>query len=677
MPHRLDPLLRPLSVAVVGASETTDSMGEWSLKNLLRGGYKGEIYPVNPRYDEVQGIKCYPSISEIPAAPELFIFSVADHRLESALDEAIAAGAKAAVLMSTLFIDGDAAPLLKERVQQKIDESGLVVCGANGMGFYNVRDHVWACGFDSSMHEVPGNVALISHSGSGMSGLIDSEERLRINLAVSTGNELAVTMDEYLDFVLDLPETKAVGLFVETARNPQGFRAALAKAAEKNIPLVAIKVGRTEEAARLTVSHSGAMAGDDAAYAALFDKYGVQRVRDMDELATTLILFAELPRVGAGSLVSLHDSGGERQLMIDLADEAAVPLTLLSDETLVQLENVLDPELPAVNPLDAWSRGGPAASDQMAECLAAMMQDPGAAMGAVVHDRAPFGKVYASYLDYMRHAHAVSGKPVALVAARQGTGHDEAVVSSTAEGFPVLDNVPIFLRGVRALFDYRDFQNRNDEEPPRAEAVSISISPGEASALRLLAEYGLPVVPVTEIRDASDAVATDYPVVLKTAVPDILHKSDVGGVVLNIASREQLLAAYTDMAARLGPEAIVAPMVEDGVEMMLGVKVDPQFGPVVLIGFGGVYAETLQDVAYALPPFSVAHARRCVDRLKLRPMLDGLRGKPAADIDAFCETASKFSVMIDALRDTVAEVDVNPVIVHESGCTIVDALVVS
>ena len=652
-------------------------MGEWSLKNLLRGGYKGEIYPVNPRYDEVQGIKCYPSISEIPAAPELFIFSVADHRLESALDEAIAAGAKAAVLMSTLFIDGDAAPLLKERVQQKIDESGLVVCGANGMGFYNVRDHVWACGFDSSMHEAPGNVALISHSGSGMSGLIDSEERLRINLAVSTGNELAVTMDEYLDFVLDLPETKAVGLFVETARNPQGFRAALAKAAEKNIPLVAIKVGRTEEAARLTVSHSGAMAGDDAAYAALFDKYGVQRVRDMDELATTLILFAELPRVGAGSLVSLHDSGGERQLMIDLADEAAVPLTLLSDETLAQLENVLDPELPAVNPLDAWSRGGPAASDQMAECLAAMMQDPGAAMGAVVHDRAPFGKVYASYLDYMRHAHAVSGKPVALVAARQGTGHDEAVVSSTAEGFPVLDNVPIFLRGVRALFDYRDFQNRNDEEPPRAEAVSISISPGEASALRLLAEYGLPVVPVTEIRDASDAVATDYPVVLKTAVPDILHKSDVGGVVLNIASREQLLAAYTDMAARLGPEAIVAPMVADGVEMMLGVKVDPQFGPVVLIGFGGVYAETLQDVAYALPPFSVAHARRCVDRLKLRPMLDGLRGKPAADIDAFCETASKFSVMIDALRDTVAEVDVNPVIVHESGCTIVDALVVS
>jgi len=677
MTHRLDPLLRPVSVAVVGASETTDSMGEWSLKNLLRGGYKGEIYPVNPSHSEVQGIKCYPSIADIPASPELFIFSVGDHRLEVVLDEAIAVGAKAAVLMSTLFIDGDTAPVLKERVVKKIKDSGLIVCGANGMGFYNVRDHVWACGFDSSMHEAPGNVALISHSGSGMSGLIDSEERLRINLAVSTGNELDVTMDEYLDFVLDLPETSAVGLFVETARNPEGFQAALAKAARKDIPIVAIKVGRTEEAARLTVSHSGAMAGDDAAYEALFDKYGVQRVHDMDELANTLILFAELPRVGAGNLVSLHDSGGERQLMIDLADEAGVPLTVLSKETTKKIEDALDPELPAVNPLDAWSRGGPGAEDQMADCLAAMMQDPGAAMGAVVHDRAPFGKVYSSYLRYMRRARAESGKPVALVAARQGTGYDEAVVTSTAEGFPVLDNVPMFLRGVRALFAYRDFSNRNDEEPPTVGGASAAISAGEAGALRLLAEYGLPVVPVTVIEDESDAVAPSFPVVLKTAAPDILHKSDVGGVILGIESEAQLRDAYIDMAKRLGPEAIIAPLVDDGVEMMLGMRVDPQFGPIVLIGFGGIYAETLADVTFALPPFSAAHARRCVDRLQLRPMLDGQRGQPPADIDAFCDTAARFSAMIDALQHTLTEVDVNPVIVHESGCTIVDALIVT
>jgi acyl-CoA synthetase (NDP forming) len=200
------------------------------------------------------------------------------------------------------------------------------------------------------------------------------------------------------------------------------------------------------------------MAGDDAAYDALFDKYGVQRVRDMDELATTLILFAELDRVGEGGLVTLHDSGGERQLMVDLADEMGVPLADLGPDTIAELESILDPELPAVNPLDAWSRGGPDSANQMANSLAAMMKDPGTAIGAVVQDRAPYGAVYRSYLEYMRRGHEASEKPVALVAARQGTGHDDIVAESTAAGYPILDNVPLFLRGVRALFDYRDFQ---------------------------------------------------------------------------------------------------------------------------------------------------------------------------------------------------------------------------
>jgi acyl-CoA synthetase (NDP forming) len=320
--HPLDPLLRPRSVAVVGASERPDSMGEWCMKNLERGGYPGAVYPVNPRYGTIFSRRCHPSLSDLPEVPDLVMFAVADTRVEAVLDEAVAIGAPAVLLMSTLSLDDDREPLLKERVRAKIRRAGMLACGANGMGFYNVRDRVWACGFDSTRHEPPGNISLISHSGSGMSGLIDSDERLRINLAVSTGNELGVTMDQYLDFALDLPETRAVGLFVETARNPAGFAAALEKAGARGIPVVALKVGRTLRSARLTVSHSGAMAGDDATYEALFDRFGVTRVRDMDELATVLILMAELHPVGPGGLVSLHDSGGERQLMVDLAEEA-------------------------------------------------------------------------------------------------------------------------------------------------------------------------------------------------------------------------------------------------------------------------------------------------------------------------------------------------------------------
>jgi acetate---CoA ligase (ADP-forming) len=218
--HRLDPLLRPKSVAIVGASATAGTMGYWSLKNLVKGGYRGQIYPVNPRYDELHGVPCFASLAALPEVPDLLMFAVGDHRTESVLDEAIAAGSPAAVLMSTLVLDDDKAPILRERVRKKILDAGMLVCGANGMGFYNVRDHVWACGFDSRMHEAPGNVSLISHSGSGMCGIVDCEARIRFNFACSAGIELAVTMDQYLDFVLDLPETRVVGLFIETARNP-------------------------------------------------------------------------------------------------------------------------------------------------------------------------------------------------------------------------------------------------------------------------------------------------------------------------------------------------------------------------------------------------------------------------------------------------------------------------
>jgi len=687
--HRLDPLLRPKSVAVVGASKRPDSVGEWALRNLGKGAYTGRIYPVNPRYDEIQNHRCYASLSELPEVPDLVIFAVGDHRLEAALDDAIAAGVPAAVIQSTLVLDDDSDPPLKLRVQKKIKDAGMLACGANGMGYYNVRDHVWTCGFDSAMHAAPGNVTLISHSGAGMSGIIDCEERLRINLAVSAGNELSTTMDEYLDFALELPETRVVGLFLETARNPDGFRSALEKAARRRIPIVALKVGRTEKSAQLTVSHTGAMAGDDETYAALFDRYGVQRARDQDEFTAMLILFAELHPVGAGGLVSIHDSGGERQLLVDLADDADVPLTELCEDTVKKLTEVIDPELPAINPLDAWSRGGPDASQKMTRGLTLMLQDPGAALGVVIHDRGPFGKIYPNYLTYMQRARAESGKPVALVSATQGSGCDDAVVTSTHAGFPVLDGVSQFLKGVNALFAYRDFLLRGHSEfaEPDSKIVEYWQSRlrsgetlNELDSLTLLSEFGVATsssfAAVDEDSVFAAATRCAYPVVLKTAKKGLLHKSDQGGVIVGIADEEQLRQMYALMRGRLGDDVLVAPVVDPGVEMILGLKRDAQFGPVVLLGFGGVLAETISDVQFAIPPFDADHARRCLGRLKLKPLFAGVRGALAVNTDAFCALAAKFSVMAHALRDVLAEVDVNPVIVNEGEAIAVDALVV-
>ena len=691
-PHYLDPLLRPASIAVVGASEREGSVGRRTVENLLTGKYEGRLYTVNPGYSTVLGVPCFARLEDLPETVEHVVLTVGDARIEAALDETIEHGATAATMMSSLFLEDDEEPLLRDRIEQKIKASGLIVCGANGMGFYNLADGVWVCGFDTRDNHVRGgNVTLISHSGSGMSGILDCEERIDFNLAVSTGQELSVSMDQYLDFALEQPETRAVGLFMETARKPKGMIEAFIKAQHKGIPVVVLKVGRTDLAARLAVSHSGAIAGRDDAYQALFDRYGVQRVHDMDELATTLIMFAQPHPVGEGALVSIHDSGGERQLLIDLAEQTNTPLANVSQATSARLEALLDPGLPPVNPLDAWGAGGPDADTVMQECMAALMSDPAAALGAVIHDRAPNSRLYPEYFDYMRSGHRASGKPVFLVSNRQGSGSDPAAVEMMREGLPVLDGLRSFLTGVRCLLGWRDHRARPSEDikqadPDVAGKWRLRLAGGatldEHDSLQLLADFGLPVNPVRRISGRAElleaAAEFGYPLVLKTAQPGILHKTDCNGVILGIGDSDQLLAAYTDLAERLGAQALVSPMLRDpGVEMVLGLVHDDQFGPLVMMGFGGINVETLHDVAYALPPFGRATARRLLDSLQLRPLLDGQRDRPALDVDAFCEAAERFSVMAAGLAGSLDEVDINPVIVLPDGCTAVDALVVA
>jgi acyl-CoA synthetase (NDP forming) len=565
-----------------------------------------------------------------------------------------------------------------------------VLCGGNGMGFYNFHDGVWVCGFQTRQHVRGGNVALLSQSGSGMCGIIDIEERIDFNFAVSSGQELSVTLDQYLDYALEMTGTRAVGLFIETLRDPPAFIAALEKARAKRIPIVAIKVGRTVLAAKLALSHSGALTGSDSAFDALCERYGVQRVGDMDELATALIMFGQPHGVGEGGLVSIHDSGGERQLAIDVADEMGVPFTQLAPESVRALESTLDPGLPAVNPLDAWSAGGPDAHLKMQACMAALMSDPQAALGAVIHDRvAPAGGIYKGYVEYLRAGHEASGKPAFLVSNRQGTGADPAVVDVTRAGFPVIDGLRSFLRGARCMLDYRDHLRRPLMRPPQAPAGARErwlgrLADGrvldEVEASALLADFGLPMNACERVTSAAAACASarrfGLPVVLKSVAPGVHHRSDVGGVVLDLRDERAVSAAYEDLSRRLGPQALVAPMLVDGgVEMLLGVVHDEQLGPLVVIGFGGIHAELLRDVRCALPPFDAPAARRIVDGLRLRPLLEGQRGGAPVDIDAYCTAAARLSALAVAIGDGIEEIDVNPIIVHPQGCTGVDALV--
>ena len=689
MAHHLDPLLRPSSIAVIGAS-TSEGVGRRILETLLHGQYPGSLYAINPKYDDVLGIPCFPDFASLPEPVEHVVFAVSDHRLEAIFEEAVKTGVKAMTIMSMLYIDNDMQPPLKERIQHRVQETGVLVCGANGMGFYNFADRVTVGGFATRPNHIAGNVALISHSGSGMAGIMDSDERINFNLTVSAGQELSVGMHDYLDFALEMPTTEVVGLFMETVREPDLMIQAFKKATRKQIPIVVIKTGKTKRSAELTVSHSGALAGSDECYNAVFSKFGIQRVNDMNELADTLIMFAQPHSLAEGNLVTIHDSGGERQLILDLAADQDVDFAELDPETILKLEEILDPGLPAVNPLDAWGRGLDDSDQIMADSLTTMLQDPNASMGAVVQDRGALSRIYPEYLQYMKQANDATGKPVFLVSNIQGTSSDNTVMESTARGLPILDGVYSFLAGVRCMHRYRDYLAHENDilEPISTEAmtkwqqiIDQGQLIGENEALEMLSDNGIAVNQSYGVDNLDEVIESakklGYPVVLKTAVPGISHKSEVHGVYLNLNSDKELTDAYKDLDKRLGPEALLSKMIdEEGVEMILGMTTDPQFGPMITLGFGGVYAEALKDVVTLMPPFNAETAKQALSELKMQSLLSGYRGSEAVDVESYCKMASKFSLFALAMRNHICEIDVNPIILGKDICLGLDALMV-
>ena len=689
--HRLDPLLQPRSIAVVGASTRAGSPGNEVLLNLRKGAYPGRVFAINPTRDTVEGLPCFASLADLPEVPQHVVFAVNDTRLEACFDEALALGVEAATIFSGMAIPGDNRPGLAQRIRCKAQAAGVLLHGGNSMGFFNFGGGVWMSGFDTRSHERPGNVVLLSQSGAGMSGILDCEERLDFLFAASTGQELCLAVEDYLDYVLELPGTAVVGLFLETSRHPQRLVSALEKARQRNIPIVALKVGKTELSARLAVSHSGALAGSDAVFEAVFRRHGVQRVDDMAQLAATLILFAQPHPVPPGGLATLHDWGGERQLAIDLAHELGLEYPRLDAATVATLEAILDEGLPAVNPLDAWGSGGVDAGRYMEACFTALLGDPGVALGAVVHDRGPRGAIYSSYLQYLRGAHKATGKPVCLVANWSGSGADPGAIDATRQGFPVLDGLREFQVAARSVMAYRDFLARRDDPAPPATAPEIVdrwrlylrgvMDIDEASSGQLLRDFGIPVVAGTAFEGPGVPKGVlqtlRFPVVLKTAAEGIAHKSDVGGVKLKLSNAQELESACAEMTARLGPKLLVAPMVTgEGVEMILGIARDSQFGPTVLIGFGGVHAELLRDTLVLLPPFAPAEAMRALRRLRMYKLLGAVRGRGALAVEAFCRMAARLSVLAVELADCIEEVDINPVRLMVDDCVGLDALVI-
>lgn len=690
--HRLDPLMNPRSVAYVGASETPGSPGYRLIQVAQSTDYAGTIYPINPKYETVQGIPCYGSLGGLPEAPDLAILSVSSKRLESQLEAAIEAGARAAVIFDTCYLPNDPDRKLLKRLRELARDADMAVCGGNGMG---ISDSV--AGFHSTFANVKsnlspdGNATYIAHSGSTFGEVGLYNPRVKFNTVVSAGQEIGVTMDEYMDYALEVNDTKLLCLFCEMIRNPEGFRAVLDKAGSRGVPVIVCKVGRSETAAAFAQTHSGALVGNDAAYQAVFDHYGVTRVYSLDEMINTVTLMSSERQPGPGGLSLVIDSGGERELVVDVAEDVGVRFADINQATAAKLEERLFHALDPVNPLDAWGDGSGDWEEDITHFLVSLAEDPDTAISAMSGELSFNESLDSEYGKPIANAFDRTDKPVILLANIATAPFEGMARALTDKGIPVLDGTVNGLKAIRHTFARRDRLALPPPLPaPECDPEVVArwrarLAEGsdldEADGYDLLRDFGVPApeyqISEDEATALAGAEALGYPVVLKTAMPGIAHKSDVGGVVLDIGDAAALAEAYRDLATRLGPRALVTPMLKsEGVEMVMGMVSDPNFGPIVMLGAGGVFVEIMKDVCAILPPFGPDVARSEIEKLKIRPLLDGARGRPAVDIDALADTLSRFSALVVALRDSLKEIDVNPLIAGPEGCIAVDALVV-
>jgi acetate---CoA ligase (ADP-forming) len=696
-------MLEARSVALVGASSRPGSLGERMVAEVSRSPAAPRIYPVNPRYQQVAGLRCHPSLADLPETVDLVLLGVPDSALAEQLSLAARRGDRSAVIFGGAYELPGVAPGpagLRARLASTANAAGMAVCGAGCMGFVNVAYGLRAVGYVEPDPLPTGPVALITHSGSVFSALLRTRREIGFTLAVSSGQELVTPAAAYARYALSLPQTRVLGLVLEAMRDPALLQQVLAAASAADIPVVLLTAGSSAAGRAMVTAHSGALAGQDAGWEALAGAYGVHRVSDFAEMADTLELFAMGRRVAPASgtatagaaapgpatgIATVHDSGLERAHTADLADELGVPFAEIGDATRKRLTAVLDPGLEAANPLDMWS-GSRDAEHQLTESLAALADDPAVAAVALAVDLLTEFDGDRSYSLAVSAAARRTAKPVAVLANIAAAVDPAEAMWLRRAGIPVLESARSGLLALRHLLDHA-------ARPPRATPPPVDAArrdhwagrlaqgePDGADLFGLLRAYGIRAARARPASTAGGALAAateiGYPVVLKTGEPGIAHKSDAGGVVLGLRDPAALAAAYADLAGRLGPRVLVCETAGPGTELALGITRDPDLGPLVVIGAGGLLVEFLADRAVALPPVDTPQALRLLGRLRVARLLAGVRGQPAAGTAAVAAAIVAVSAIARELGDQLEALDINPLICGPGGAVAVDALAV-
>lgn len=692
----LAPLLAPRSVAIIGASANPNAIGGRPLANLRRFGYRGQIHLVSRSNEEIDGIACVKSASELPRGIDVALFVIPQSSVEDVLEECIERGVRSIILFSAGFAEtGPEGARLQARIAARARAAGIALCGPNGLGLINHRQSTpltfgWI--EPAPLQECPG-VAIISQSGAvGMAMTYAAQSRgIALAYTISSGNEAALGLNDYLRHALEDPAVATVALFAEQIRNPQQFLALCARAAALRKPLVLMKLGRSERARQAAQSHTGALVGDFARIAATLRARGVILVDSIDELLDVAGLLARTQAPAACGIAVMSDSGALVSVALDSAAPMGIEFPQPQPETAARLRAQLPEFVQSSNPVDMTTQGlnDPGLFGRVAEMLVAdptfgalaIFAMPGAAEHALARAKA--------LLPILKAA----GKPIAYTVLGGDAGI-AAVKLLQENGISAFRSPDAALKTLSHVMHYAGWLGAQAPAPAaNATAPAPPLAPGvmpEYRAKALLAARGFPVPDgslagdLAQLRAAAGRLR--FPLALKVQSAELMHKTEIGGVALNLDDLDSLESAYGAMLLRVKaarpdvtPDGVlVESMAAPGIEIALGVRSDAEWGPTVMVALGGIWIEVLHDVALIAAPLDAGAARRALESLRAFPLLNGARGAAPADIDALVALIVATGKLA-AEHPEITEIDLNPVLVHPAGqgVTVVDASIVA
>ena len=689
----LDPLrqaLDPRSIALIGASENPNKIGGRPLLYLRRFGYRGRLYPINPNRAEVQGVAAYPDLASLPEAPDLAIVMVAGEGAAAAVEACARRGVKLAICMASGFGEtGAAGKAAQQRMAATARAHGMRLVGPNSQGLVNFATGTVASFSTMFLEAEPadGPVAVISQSGATSAvvyGLLRGRG-IGVRHCHATGNDADVGVAELARAVIEDEGVRLMLLYLEAIPDAAMLAQAAARARQRGVPIVALKTGRSAQGQRAAQSHTGALANEDRTVDAFLRQHGIWRARDMPGLVSAAEMYLKGWRPEGRRLVAISNSGASCVMAADLAAELGLPLAVLAETTRRDLAAVLPGFATTRNPIDITA--ALLSNNRLfSAILPIVAKDPAADLFFIALPVAGQGYDVEAFARDTAGFAAATGKPVAVAA-------PQAAIADRfgAAGIPTFAGETEAVQALDQLARHWALLHR--PTPPALPPLAIAVPAGsgrflnEAESLALLAAHALPVVPHRLCRSEAEARIAfrdlGSPVAVKACSIDVPHKSELGLVALNLVSEAAVAEAFAAHMAKLleiGAEPdgiIIAAMAEGQREMVLGAKLDPVFGPVVMVGDGGKYVEALPDIELLLPPFSQEEARDAILRLRIAPILQGVRGERATDIEALARAMLRLGAIIAAARGQLASIDLNPVLVGAAGqgLTIVDALV--